>query len=158
MIQSKMQRHRPFGVTIIGILGIIVGLIFLLGGLGLFIAIPIIGSNPEKYSIDSSSMVFQVLTSSFGYAIAGGMVALGIANIATGIGLLKGKQWAWKIAVALAVISLATDAITVIVQANPSSLGGSVIGGIIDGVILYYLFRPHVKAYFGKIPSQVKID
>ena len=155
MIQSKMQLHRLFGVTIIGILGIIVGLIFLLGGLGLFIAIPIIGSNPEKYSIDSSSMVFQVLTSSLGYAVAGGMVALGIANIATGIGLLKGKQWAWKIAVALAVISLATDAITVVVKANPSSLGGSVIGGIIDAVILYYLYRPHVKAYFGKIPSQV---
>ena len=155
MIQSKMQRHRPFGVTIVGILDIIAGLIFLFGGLGLFIAIPIIGSNPEKYSIDSSSMVFQVLTSSFGYAIAGGMVGLGIADIAIGIGLLKGKQWAWKIAVALAVISLATDAITVAVQANPSSLGGSVIGGIIDGVILYYLYRPHVKAYFDKVPSQV---
>jgi len=155
MIQLKMQRHSPFGITIIGILGIIVGLIFLLGGLGLFIAIPIIGSNPEKYSIHSSSMVFQVLTSSLGYAIAGGMVALGIANIATGIGLLKGKQWAWRIAVVLALISLASEAITVAVQANPSSLGGSVIGGIIDGVILYYLYRPHAKAYFGKIPSQV---
>ena len=152
IIQPKMQRHRPLGVTLIGILDIIAGLIFLFGGLGLFIAIPIIDSNPEKYSIASGSMAFQVLTSPLGYAIAGGVAALGIANIAIGIGLLKGKQWAWKIAVALALISLATDIITVVVQAGSASLGGSVIGGIIDAVILYYLYRPHAKAYFGRIP------
>ncbi len=81
------------------------------------------------------------------------MVALGIADIGIGIGLLKGKQWAWKVAVALAFISIAGDIITAAVQANTNSLGGSVIGAIIDGVILYYLYRSHVKAYFGKIVS-----
>lgn len=145
-----MQRQRPVGVTLIGVLDIIAGLIFLFAGGALFAVIPIISSNPEQFGINSSSLPFQLLTGPLGYVIAGAGIALGVADIVIGIGLLKGKQWAWKIAVALAFISIAGDIITMVVQANTSNPVGSVVGIIIDGVILYYLYRPHVKVYFGK--------
>lgn len=141
------------GVTLIGILDVIAGLIFLFAGLALVVAIPIIANNPNGYRADPNSFEFKILTSWLGYTIAGGLITLGIADIGIGIGLLRGKQWAWKLAVVLAFISLAIDIITVIIQSTMSNYGGSIIGGIIDAVILYYLYRPHVKAYFGKTIS-----
>ena len=72
-------------------------------------------------------------------AISGITVVLGAMSFFMAWGLLKGKSWAWTITLILTIISLIFDL--------PSM---NVIGIIIDIVILYYLFRPHVKAYFGK--------
>lgn len=40
---------------------------------------------------------------------------------------------------------------------NAISLASANFGGIINiaisGIVLYYLYRPHVKAYFGKVPA-----
>lgn len=141
------------GVTLIGILDVIVGLIFFFAGIALVVAIPIIENNPAKYRLDSNSPEFQLLTSWLGYAISGGLIALGIVDTGIGIGLLRGKQWAWKLAVILAFVSIAIDIITLMIQSHISNYGGSIIGVIIDAVILYYLYRPHVKAYFGKTIS-----
>ncbi|HKZ61525.1 MAG TPA: hypothetical protein VJZ68_03790 [Nitrososphaera sp.] len=35
---------------------------------------------------------------------------------------------------------------------------GSIVSIIINGVILYYLYRPHVKAYFGRAVSAPASD
>lgn len=73
-------------------------------------------------------------------SIIGGItVVLGVISFVMAWGLLKGKPWAWTITLILTIISLIFDL--------PSM---NIIGLIIDIVILYYLFRPHVKAYFGK--------
>lgn len=145
-----MQRQRPIGVTVLGALNLIGGFFLLVGGIGLFVAIPIITSNPDQFSIDHKSLAFEFLTGWLGYVLAGGLLALGIASIVIGIGLLKGIQWAWKAAVVIALISVATDVIKIIVDPSISNLTSSIIGWILDAVILYYLYRPHVKAYFGK--------
>ena len=88
-----------------------------------------------------------------GYTIFGGLIALGTVDIGIGIGLLRGKQWAWKLAVILAFVSMTIDIISLVIQSHISNYGGSIIGMIIDPVILYYLYRPHVKTYFGKTIS-----
>ena len=54
-------------------------------------------------------------------------------------GLLNAKSWAWTLTLILTIIFLILDLIEL-----------NVIGLIIGGVILYYLYRPHVKSYFGK--------
>ena len=143
-----MQIQRPAGVTLIGALEIIVGLIFLFAGIALFAGISVFTS--KELGLDSNSFEYKLLAGPLGYVIAGAMLALGIAAVIIGIGLLKGKQWAWKTAVALAFISIASDIITMVIQSKTSSPVGSTIGIIIDGIILYYLYRPHVKVYFGK--------
>ena len=35
---------------------------------------------------------------------------------------------------------------------------GTIVSLIINGVVLYYLYRPHVKAYFGKAVSAPASD
>jgi len=145
-----MQRQRPMGVTIIGVLDIIEGLMLIFAGIALFVILPILATHPEEVGMQANSFEFQLLTSLLGFILAGVLVALGIACIGIGVGLLKGKPWAWKIAVTLAFISIAINIISIVVHGSMSSIPGSIVGGIIDLVILYYLYRPYVKAYFGK--------
>ena len=145
-----MHKQRPKGVTLIGVLDIIGGVFLCIGGIGLIQVMPIIAANPDQFSLDPSSLAFKVLTGTLGYAISAGLIAIGIADIAIGIGLLKGKQRAWKIAIVLTIISIAIDVIMIAVHTKPADMPGSVIGVIINLVILYYLYRPNVKEFFGK--------
>lgn len=84
--------------------------------------------------------------------IGSGTIIIGSVIIAIGLyrsllpyGLLKGIGWAWTAAVILSVISIILNAIS-IAMGNT----GGLVSVSISGVILYYLHRPHVKAYFGK--------
>jgi hypothetical protein len=74
------------------------------------------------------------------------LVAIAIVSFVVAYGLLKGKGWAWTVSIILSIISIVWNAITLVTAANY----GGIISIIISGIILYYLFRPHVKAYFGK--------
>jgi len=112
----ESQEHRPLGVTIIAILMVIGGLIFLASGLVLLL---------------------------IGVGII--LLALGIAYMVMAYGLWKGKGWAWTITlilsaigIILAIVSIATGNVTAIVSA------------VIQGVVIYYLFRPNVRLFFGK--------
>lgn len=80
-----------------------------------------------------------------GIAIGGILVAIAIASFVVAYGLLKGRRWAWTITVVLSIISIVLNAIA-IAAGNIASI----INIIISGIILYYLYRSHVKAYFGK--------
>ena len=81
-------------------------------------------------------------------AIGAVVLALGIASFVVAYGLLKGFGWAWNVTMALAVISIVLNALSV-----ASGNFGGIISIIISAVILYYMYRPHVKAYFGKAAS-----
>ena len=77
------------------------------------------------------------------------LLAMAIVSFVVAYGLLKGLGWAWTVTVILSIISIVLNAIS-IAAGNISSI----ISIIISGIILYYLYRPHVKAYFGKGVSQ----
>jgi hypothetical protein len=62
--------------------------------------------------------------------------------------MLKGMSWAWTLTVVLSVISIVLNAVSLV-----SGNFGGIINIIISGIVLYYLYRPHVKAYFGKGPA-----
>jgi hypothetical protein len=60
--------------------------------------------------------------------------------------LFTAKGWAWLITVILAIISVVFSIIgigTASVTSIPTL--------IINGVILYYMFRPNIKSYFGRV-------
>ena len=122
---------RPTGVTIIAILEIISGIIAI--GFGVFFGV-LMGSMGIGMSMSDEEFAAMFVI------IVGITIVLGTISFLMAWGLLKGKSWAWTITLILTIISLIFDL--------PSM---NVIGLIIDIVILYYLFRPHVKAYFGKI-------
>ena len=77
--------------------------------------------------------------------IGGILIALGIISFVVAYGLLKGRPWAWTLTVIISIIAVV---MTVFAIAWLGLFG--LINTIFSGIILYYLYRPHVKAYFGK--------
>jgi hypothetical protein len=142
---STTAKPRPTGVTIIAILNIISGIIMLIGGLGL----AAIGSIlPAMTTFDpnaSGQMAVAGLLGVGGVAVGGILIILGIISFIVAWGLLKGRGWAWTVTVILSVISIVIGIISIV-----GGNFGSIINIIIAGIIIYYLYRPHVKAYFGK--------
>ncbi len=114
---------RPTGVTILAILEIISGIIAIAAGL----------------LIATLSSMIGIEFGTIGVTISVIVIALGVASFVMAWGLLQGKSWAWTSTLVLTIISLIFDL-----------AGANLVGLIIEGVILYYLFRPNVKAFFGK--------
>jgi uncharacterized membrane protein (DUF2068 family) len=79
------------------------------------------------------------------------LVAIGIGYFVVSYGLLKGKGWAWSITLILSYIGIALG-IASIIAGNFFSI----IHMIINIVIIWYLYRPQIKAFFGK-PATAKI-
>ena len=75
------------------------------------------------------------------------LIAIGIGYLAVSYGLLKGKVWAWSIALILSYIGIAL-AIISIVTGNFLPI----INLVINIAIVYILYRPQVRAFFGKSP------
>ncbi|MEM0011094.1 MAG: hypothetical protein QXP86_06605 [Nitrososphaerota archaeon] len=128
-----MQKERPFGVTVLAILEIIGGLILI--GTGAFIGAAGMMAGMVPY---------------VGWAFGPAFLALGVVIILIGLfsfviayGLWTGKGWAWTLALVLSIIGIIVGIF---------NLPGGIIGIIINVIIIYYLTRPHVKAFFGKAP------
>jgi len=126
-------RKRPLGVTIVAILMLINGIILIASG---------------AFGITTA----EILAGEMGNALTGGIVAissvviaLGIASLIIAWGLITGKGWAWIITVILSIISIIMSIISI-----AAGSFGSIVSLIINGVILYYMYRPDVKSYFGR--------
>ena len=121
---------RPTGVTVVAILNI-------LAGITMF-AVVIIAAIGASIS-PTQETVSGVQT------IGGILIAVGAVSFVVAYGLLKGRRWAWTLTVVVSIISIVMTIFTIIWL----GLCG-IINAIVSGIILYYLYRPHVKAYFGK--------
>ena len=161
---QSTPKSRPTGVTIIAILNIIGGAIMLIFGIGLITLGAVLPTLPPSVFNQSElqgnltagqapippsapPMALQSLLGGFGIAFGAVLVALAIVSFIVAYGLLKGRGWAWTVTIILSIISIVWNAITIATAAN----FGGIVSIIISGIILYYLYRPHVKAYFGKV-------
>jgi hypothetical protein len=142
---STTSKTRPTGVTIIAILNVISGIVMLAGGVGL----AAIGSIlPTMTTLDpnaSGQLAVAGLLGVGGIAVGGILIILGIISFVVAWGLLKGKGWAWNVTLILSIISIVIGIISLV-----AGNFGSIVNIIIAGIIIYYLYRPHVKAFFGK--------
>lgn len=86
-----------------------------------------------------TSMQFFALTTAFLAGVGLVLLILAILGFIMTWGLWSGKSWARIITMILAVIGVVTGIL---------SLPGSLISILIDIVILYYLTRPHIRAYY----------
>ena len=158
------SKSRPIGVTIIAILNIIGGAFSLIGGIGLItvgIILPLVppstfnqselqgnltaGQAPISTPPTDTSMFAQSLFGRLAIVFGAALIAIAIVSFIVAYGLLKGRGWAWTVTLILSIISIVWNAITI----ATGNIGG-IISIIISAVIIYYLYRPHVKAYFGK--------
>jgi hypothetical protein len=73
------------------------------------------------------------------------LIIIGLAYFGVAYGLWQGLKWAWIITLIVTVIAFISGVGSIIVGNV-----GAVIPVIINAIIIYYLYRPNVKAYFGK--------
>jgi hypothetical protein len=128
--------RRPIGITILAVLEILIGIVGLLASLAiigfsaLFSTLPRIGS----------------LLGTIGLIIGGVVLFFSLIWLATGAGFLHGRGWSWTLGMIFSILSLlgAVGALTI------GLITGGVGGLIFWGLMLYYLTRNHVKAFFGR--------
>ncbi|HEY7108148.1 MAG TPA: hypothetical protein VH415_01850 [Nitrososphaeraceae archaeon] len=166
-----MDRGRPQGVVIVAILMIINGIIFIGGSVYAIYFVPILIQQVMNALTGNMTSNFGNLTFDLGVNItrgerispemastitntimtvvwitAGIGIAIGSACFLLAWGLFKAKGWAWTITLILAIISIIFSILGV-------GSGGfvNIINIVISGIILYYLYRPAVKSFFGRV-------
>ena len=151
-----MPSKRPLGVTLRGLFYIIEGAIAIFCGLLLSTTTQYIETYlnrlPQRPEI---SMVLQILDGSLGHILIVWLTVAGSAGIVIGVGVLKGKRWAWKITIIQTLLSIVTGLIYFsYANTDPTSkLIGTSFELIIGIVIICYFFQPHVRAYFNRVPT-----
>ncbi len=129
----QTRPSRPTGITIIAVLVILGGVI------GILVSLAIFAFSAFVASFGSTSI------GSVGTIIGGVFLVFSLIWLAVGVGFLHGKGWAWILGMIVVVLSL-------IGSVGAVAIGQfSAVGGLLwNGLLLYYLTRPRVKAFFGK--------
>jgi len=141
---------RPGGITLLALAICVFGVILLAGAAELLSATGFV----EEYidlawktmgtitnlppGIDLVALVKVVLT-----AIAVVLIVLGVVNFPLAWGIYSGKGWAWTFSIIVTVIWIVIGVVTLIAVVGVFIL-------MIAVLILYYLYRPNVKEFFGK--------
>ena len=128
------QKSRPFGVTILAVLEALGGLAYLLGAA----AMMALGAFAPMMEVP---MFLSAIAGGFGVVL----LVFAIISFVLAYGLFTGKAWAWFWSLVFAAIGI----VIAIIEAM-GSLGSAILPIIIQLIIIYYLTRPHVKAFFGK--------
>ena len=154
------KQSRPRGVSIIAILIIIAGVLSLLLGIGLVVIGPFLMNGVQTSSSNLGSQIGPQIIGLVFLVFGGILLGLGVANLVMAYGLWKGKGWAWTISIIVLFIGIAISIVSVSITSTGvfSNSGSNLLGNIVSGIvsiginafIVYYLYRPHVKAYFGK--------
>jgi|ADurb_Cas_03_Slu_FD_contig_31_2442965_length_1051_multi_12_in_0_out_0_2 hypothetical protein len=119
---------RPLGVTILAILSALGGIMAILGGMAI---------------MGVSALASEI--GALGAAIGGITLIMGLIQLVIAWGLWTGKGWAWLLGLIFGVLG--------ILMALASMVGGnfsSLVSLAINAIIVYYLYTPPVKAFFGR--------
>lgn len=76
-----------------------------------------------------------------GGVIGGFFILLGLLSFVFAYGLLNGKGWAWTITLIFSILGILINLV---------GLPVTILGLAINVIVIYYLTRPYVKAFFGK--------
>jgi hypothetical protein len=124
-VERTKKKKTPFGIVIISILTVISGLILFAMS---FVSLMILSSlGPLRFM---GSMFLLIL---------------GTASIIVSFGLYRGKGWSWTLLLILSGFGAAGYLLNIV---NGQSF--SVIGLVINAIIIYYLYKPHIRKFFGK--------
>ncbi len=130
-----MKPSRPSGVAVLAVLDLIVGILAFIGGVFMI-------------AVGGSGLLSTVGYGAYsGFAVGFGAFAIivGLFAVVVGWGMWSGRTWAWLLAVVLYAIGILFG-FTSLAAGSLSSI----VGLVIDVFLLWYMFRPHVKAFFGR--------
>ena len=128
-----MSKARPTGIAILVALEVLGSILLLIAGIGLIALGRLAGAIPVP--------IPRVLLGAFASFFGVVLLVLGLAGFVVSWGMWTGKGWAWWIALVLAVIGAVMGL---------ASLPEGVLGLLVNGFMAYYLWQPHVRAFFGK--------
>ena len=152
--RTILRGSRPGGITLLTVLQGITSVVMLVGGMGLVVLSTFLASGgldiftPEElaaallevpWASSFTGVPILALTTSFLTAIGLVLLVVAVLGFFMTWGLWSGKSWARTLTMVLTVISIVTSIF---------SLPGSLISIIISIVILYYLRRPDIQAYY----------
>ena len=137
-----MQQEKPLGVDLLAIVMVISGIFAVFSGIdALYFASFLASVAPINTAVDGTLDAVAAYSAVWGSII----LALGIGSFIVAYGVLHGRSWGWSGAVALAIIGIVIPIMNMIAGYWPS-----IFTLILSGIVLYYLSRPQVKAYFGR--------
>lgn len=138
---AEAKAERPLGVAILAVLDILGGILALFVGIGFMALSAIIAEMGGAEVLGGLFAFFEAFIIVLGLIF----LVLGILGIAVGWGFWKGSGWAWILGVVFYVIGIILGVVSL-------ALGDltSIVSIIIGALLVYYLFRPNVKAWFGK--------
>jgi hypothetical protein len=133
---------RPIGITLLAVLHVIQAVILFLGGIGLIA----LGAFIRRGLFGLPRFLNGVA-----YLIGVVVLIIGLLYLGLAWGLWTGKGWAWILSLILTALGLIGSLISLVRGGF-----GMVVVLILDAAILYYLFRPTVRVFFGeqKAPPQ----
>jgi len=141
---------------VLGVLSQVVGVIFAFSGVSIILlgmAAPFLLSD-EMIMQNELLMAMPIGMTTMLFSLAGIIIfGIGIFSIIVGIGLMKAKKWAWTLEVISTFISLGIGVFYLI-----DDIVSGILTLILSALILYYLYRPNVKAYFGKTVLNQQLD
>jgi len=128
--------YRPTGITILGIL-------HLIGG-GASLIMATVGA--AMLGVSNNMGNFGMMAAGFGsmFLIIFGILAA-IEFVIAGA-LFSGRPWGRIIVIVLSIIGLIVGFVSMVGNLY------SILSMILNGVVLWYMWRPHVIAYFGVTP------
>jgi hypothetical protein len=145
--ESTRRHHvkRPLVLTILAILAIIGGVLSLLGALFGLLGTGLAASGAlAGYGAAAPSAAFLA------YSTVSAVV-FGILFLAFGIGTFMSKGWAWTAGVIALVLEILSYLASLVINGfGAGAIVGAVIGILISLLVLWYLFRPNVRAAYAK--------
>ncbi len=137
------------GITILAVLHVLQAIVFFVGSLLLILVAEVVRRGP---------FAFVPLNLFRGILSVVGVVLMFVSILYLGLayGLWTGKGWAWWISLILAGLGIIGSLLSLV-----RGRIVSILILVLDVIIVYYLFRPNVKAFFHKqtsYPQQPRIS
>lgn len=144
--QGAPPPERPTGVTLIAVYDFVTAAFLVLVGFFVMVAAALFAGFFGLLGADSDAVA--------GIGMVIGFLVLALAGLHVGLGIavLKGKAWARIVQMVLAGLSLAGfvfGLLGVAAEGEGFNLGFNLVQGALGGVILWYLFQPEAKRFFG---------
>jgi uncharacterized membrane protein (DUF2068 family) len=125
--------QRPMGVTILAVLAAIGGV------LGIFAGMVLVGLSSAAADL---ALPLSGLVAVLGLAT----LVISVLDLVLAWGLWTLKPWAWMLGIVLEVVGIVLN----ILEYRSATASSTIIGIVIAGIIIYYLYQPHVRRAFGQ--------
>lgn len=142
-------RQRPTGVTILAILDVLMGVLCLLLGLAMLIALAMVGDPVFQSQLEGQlPEAFMADLGLFLGALTVALMAMGAVFIVLAYGFLNGKRWAWFLALGYGFLSIGSAVVTTLLSLDLLNILSLGLSMAVPVLIIVYLFQPHVKNWF----------